>query len=188
MARWQAMSGVGSTRDGEKWDAAQEGAELIAEGEVDEAIAQLEEVIGRDPENEYAYYFLGAAHFEKGAFDKAMKASVKALEIAPGYLGAMVQLGHSLRMMGRYQEAIRVARQLLAKNKDDGDALYLLGLAHYARGERAAAAEYLNRFLATKPELEVANEVHGLLQVLRGDVVPSDEDEGSGGGPDRSLN
>lgn len=184
-----AMSGG---RDGEKWDAAQEGAELITEGELDEAVAELERVVGDDPKNEYAYYFLGAAHFEKGAFDKAMKASLKALEIAPEYLGAMVQLGHSLRMMGRHQEAIRVARQLLAKNKDDGDALYLLGLSHYARGERAAAAEYLNRFLATKPELEVANEVHGLLQVLTGNVV-RDEDEGEGGaggptGPDRSLN
>ena len=178
-------------RDGEKWDAAQEGAELIAEGEIDAAISELEGVIDRDPKNEYAYYFLGAAHFEKGAFDKAMKASVKALEIAPQYLGALVQLGHSLRMMGRHQEAIRVARQLLAQNKDDGDALYLLGLSHYARGERAAATEYLNRFLATKPELEVANEVTGLLQVLRGDVEPSDEeggDGGAGGGPDRSLN
>lgn len=188
MARCPAMSGGASMRDGEKWDAAQEGAELIAEGEIDEAIAELERVLDRDPKNEYAYYFLGAAHFEKGAFEKAMKASLKALEIAPEYLGALVQLGHTLRMMGRHQEAIRVARQLLAKNKDDGDALYLLGLSHYARGERSAAAEYLNRFLATKPELEVANEVHGLLQVLRGDVVPSEDDEGGGGGPDRSLN
>ena len=166
-----------------KWDAAQEGAELLRDGEHDAAIRELEQVIDGDPRNEYAYFFLGTAHFEKAQFDKAMKASLKALEIAPEYLGAMVQLGHSLRMLGRHQEAIRVARQLLARNAGDGDALYLLGLSHYARGERAAATEYLNRFLGTRPEVEVANEVHGLIQMLRGEVEPADDD-----GRDPSLN
>jgi tetratricopeptide (TPR) repeat protein len=171
------MSGREKDGSGEaRWDAAQEGAELLRDGERDAAIAELERVIEDDPRNEYAYFFLGSAHFDKGHFDKAMKASLKALELAPQYLGAMVQLGHSLRMLGRHGEAIRVARQLLAKNGDDGDALYLLGLCHYARGERAAAIEYLTRFLETRPELEVANEVNGLLQVLRGEVETRDDE------------
>lgn len=158
-----------------RWDAAQEGAELLRDGERDAAIAALERAIEDDPRNEYAYFFLGSAHFDKGQFDKAMKASLEALALAPDYLGAMVQLGHSLRMLGRHTEAIRVARQLLAKNANDGDALYLLGLSHYARGERAAAVEYLTRFLGTRPELEAANEVQGLIQVLRGEVEPHDD-------------
>lgn len=170
---------MSSTRDGEKWDAAQEGAELLRDGQVDAAIVELERVLGEDAKNEYALFFLGSAHFEKGTFDKALKAYLAALEIAPQYLGAMVSLGHTLRMLGRHQESIRVARQILQRAPDDGDALYLLGLAHYARGERAAAAEYLERFLQTRPEVEVANEVHGLLQVLRGDTEQ---------GPDPSLN
>lgn len=169
-----------------KWEAAEEGAELLRDGEVDAAIRELERVIDEDARNEYAYFFLGSAHFEKGAFDKAMKASLEALAIAPEYLGAMVQLGHSLRMLGRHQEAIRVSRQILARHPHDGDALYLLGLSHYARGERAAAAEYLTRFLTTRPELEVANEVNGLLQMLRGN--PPDEDASEEGGPDPRLN
>jgi cytochrome c-type biogenesis protein CcmH/NrfG len=168
------MSAGTNDRDGAKWDAAQEGAELLREGEVEAAIRDLETVIAKDPQNEYAYYFLGSAHFEKSHFDKAMKAYLKALEIAPQYLGAMASLGHTLRMLGRHQEAIRVARQILARAPDDGDALYLLGLAHYARGERAAAQEYLSRFLQTKPEVEVANEVQGLLQILSGDATTSD--------------
>ncbi len=158
-----------------KWDAAQEGAELLREGELDAAQAELERVVEADPQNEYAYHFLGSVHFEKGAFDKALKACVRALEIAPAYLGAMVTLGHSLRMLGRPGEAIRVGRQILTRAPDDGDALYLLGLSHYARGERAAAAQHLRRFLGTRPELEVANEVQGLLKVLEGDAQ-KDED------------
>ena len=171
-----------------KWDAAQEGAELLRDGEIDAAIRELEALIEVDDRNEYAFFFLGSAHFEKAQFDKAMKASLKALDLAPQYLGAMVQLGHSLRMLGRHGEAIRVARQILAREGGDGDALYLLGLCHYARGERAAAAEYLNRFLGTRPELEVANEVNGLLQMLRGEVEPPDEYGGGSPGGNRDLN
>ncbi len=173
-------------RDGEKWDAAQEGAELLRDGEPDKAIAELEKVIEADERNEYAFFFLGSAHFEKGAFDKALKAYLEALAIAPQYLGAMVHLGHTLRMLGRHQEAIRLARQILTRAPEDGDALYLLGLSHYARGERAAASEYLQRFLTTRPEMEVANEVGGLLQVLSGDaeIIPPEPS----GGPDRGMN
>jgi cytochrome c-type biogenesis protein CcmH/NrfG len=175
-----------SQRDAEKWDAAEEGAELLREGEVEAAIRALEQVIEHDPDNEYAYFFLGSAHFERQRFDKAMKAYVEALRIAPKYLGAMASLGHTLRMLGRHEEAIRLARQILAISANDTDALYLLGLSHYARGERAAAVQYLEKFLQAGPEVEVANEVTGLLQILRGDVEPAEPTPG--GGPDRSLN
>lgn len=154
--------------DYEQWEQAQEGAELLREGETDAAIADLERVIEADSTNPYAHYFLGAAHFEKGNFDKAMKAYVLALERAPDYIGAMVALGHTLRMLGRYDQALRMGRQILAKKPDDGEALHLMGLVHYARGEEAAAANFLRRFLDTRPELEVAQEARGLLEILEG--------------------
>jgi tetratricopeptide (TPR) repeat protein len=161
-------------RDAERWDAAQEGAELLREGEVDTAIGELERVLLADPDNPYGYFFLGSAHFEKGNFEKAMKAYLSALERAPDYLGAMVHLGHSLRMLGRHEQALRTGRQVLARRADDADGLHLMGLVHYARGEGAAAAEYLQRFLETRPELEVAQEARGLLEILEGRAEPLD--------------
>lgn len=155
-------------QDYEQWEQAQEGAELLREGEADASIAELERVIEADETNPYAYYFLGAAHFEKGNFEKAMKAYVLAIEHAPEYVGAMIGLGHTLRMLGRYDQALRMGRQVLARRPEDGDALYLMGLVHYARGEEAAAANYLRRFLDTRPELEVAHEARGLLEILEG--------------------
>ncbi len=162
-------------RDSEKWDAAEEGAELMREGDLEAAVRALEAVVLADPHNEYGFFFLGGAHFEAGRFDKAMAAYVRALEIAPGYVGAMTSLAHSLRMLGRHDEAIRVARQVLARAPEDGEALHVLGLSHYARGDRAAALGYLERFLATRPEIEVAQELHGLIQVLRGEAKPDPE-------------
>ncbi|MGE0788736.1 MAG: tetratricopeptide repeat protein [Sandaracinaceae bacterium] len=162
-----------------RWDAAQEGAELLTEGEPQLAIDELERVLEDDPDNEYAYFFLGNAHFELSQLDKAMKAYVLALERAPEYVGAMVALGHTLRLLGRHEQALRMGHQVLARDKDDTDALYLMGLSHYARGESAAAVRYLERFLQSGPEIETAQEVHGLLEILRGGVAPGGVLDGS---------
>src|SRR5690242_12732532 len=102
--------------DEERWDAAEEGAELLRENEIPAAIAELERVIAADPDNAYAYYFLGAAHFEAGRFEKSLKAYLIALEKSPGYLGAMVHAGHALRMLGRYDQALRMGREVLARD------------------------------------------------------------------------
>jgi tetratricopeptide (TPR) repeat protein len=155
------------------WDAAQEGAELLAEGQAEEAVRLLHALIERQPSNEYAYFFLGAALYELERHEKALAAYVKALDLAPGYLGAMVGAGHSLRALGRYEQAIRMGQEVLKRAREDGDALFLLGSAHFGRGDDAAAIQYLNRFMETRPEAEVAAEARGMLQVLQGEIVPA---------------
>ncbi len=161
----------------ERWDAVDEGVELLREGSVDDAIAELTAVLERDPDNEYAYHYLGAAYFDKQDLPRSLKAYLTAIEKSPGYLGAMVGAGHTLRLMGELDKAIRMGKQALLKRKEDQDALYLLGLAHYQRGDKAAAADYLERFVLTQPEIEVRTEAQGLLQVLRGEVLPLTEEK-----------
>jgi tetratricopeptide (TPR) repeat protein len=155
----------------EHWDLAQEGAELVGEGEYERAIGVLAELIVDQPENEYGYYYLGCAHYELEQFDKALKCYVRALELVPTYLGAMVHAGHTLRMLGRYNEAIRMAHEVLARAPGDADALYLIGASSFARGDNAQAKDYLERFLHTNPELEVATEVEGMLQLIRNKLI-----------------
>lgn len=149
------------------WEAAQAGAELVAEGEFPMAVQVLTELIVSDPHNEYAYFYLGCAYYELEDYPKALKAYVKALELVPGYLGAMINAGHTLRMLGRYDEASRMGHAVLSRMPDDGDALFLIGSASFAQGDYAKARTHLERFLHTNPELEVATEVEGMLQVIR---------------------
>lgn len=155
-----------------RWEAAEEGIELLRAGEVDQAIDELLHVVHEDPQNEYAYHFLGHAYFEKQAFPEALKSYVAALQLAPDYVGAMVGAGQTLRMMGEYDRAIRMGRRVLEMRPDDPDGLFLLGAAHFQKGENQAAKEYLERFLETNPEIEVALEIEGMLQVIRGEVLP----------------
>jgi tetratricopeptide (TPR) repeat protein len=153
------------------WDAAQPGAELVAEGDYDAAVRVLTDLIADQPENEYAYFYLGSAYYELEDFPRALKSYVKALEIVPGYLGAMVNAGHTLRMLGRFEEAVRMGQQVLVRAPDDGDGLFLIGAASFARGDYAKAKAHLERFLSTNPEIEVAVEVEGMLEVIRGKIA-----------------
>lgn len=156
----------------ERWEAAEEGMELLQDGEVDRAIDELLRVTREDPQNEYAFHFLGHAYFQKEAFPEALKSYVQALTLAPSYVGAMLGAGQALRMMGEYDRAIRMGQRVLQTRENDGDALFLVGATHFQKGENAAAKRYLERFLQTNPELEVALEVEGMLQVIRGEVLP----------------
>jgi tetratricopeptide (TPR) repeat protein len=160
------------SRDSAQYEATVEGAELLREGELEGALHELTRLIIDQPDNHYAHYYLGAVYFESGDPLRALKAYLRAVELKPDYVGALLHVGWSLHALGRYKDALRVGHQVLARQKHDQDALYLMGLCHYALGEPAAALEYLERFLATRPEAEVLYEVEGLIKLLRGEAQP----------------
>ncbi|HEX5660414.1 MAG TPA: tetratricopeptide repeat protein [Polyangiales bacterium] len=164
-------------RDRKLWAAAEEGAELMSEGEYQAAIDELTRVIAEDDENHYALFFMGSALLEVGESARALKAFVSALQLEPEYPGALIGAGWALHSLGRYREALRVGKQVLARKKDDPDALYLMGLCHYAQDDKAAALGYLQRFVDTRPEIEVAMEADAIIQILRGQAVRMDEED-----------
>jgi tetratricopeptide (TPR) repeat protein len=123
-------------------------------------------VITRDAKNSYAYYFLGIAFFEVGELEPSRDAYRACLAIAPQHLGARVALTHVLRQMGDLREALKEGLAALSQAPGDADALHAIGLVYLARGDDAAARRYLEAFLETKPEFEVATEVRAILDDL----------------------
>ena len=91
--------------------------ELLREEDVDRAVETLEAILQSESRNPYAAFFLGEAWFAKQSWDKALRGYVRALELRPDYLGAMLGAGHTLRMMGRLDQAIRMARQILSRSE-----------------------------------------------------------------------
>ncbi len=155
------------------WDAVDEAVELMREGDRDGALRELEAAIARDPANPYAHFFTGAVRYEKEDFEAARAAYEQALRHAPGYLGAWVGLGHSLRNLGRLDEALRAGERALAlSDARDADAHFLLGLTYAARNDHHRAIEHIQAFIATRPETEALYEAEALLQTLQGKAGP----------------
>jgi tetratricopeptide (TPR) repeat protein len=165
--------------DAAAWSAVEEATELLHEERFREAVVELRAVLKRDPRNAYAYYFLGIAFFEIGEVEAARDAYAACLRLAPGHLGARVALAHVLRMMGDIRGAIRQGMAVLERAPGDPDGLHAIGLAYHARGDAKGARKYLEAFLATNPEFEVAVETRALLEELAGAAkLPTEGDDG----------
>lgn len=161
---------MGVENDNEKdkayWDAVEEATELLHEERFRDALQELREVIQRDPQNPYAYHYLGVALYEVGELEPARDAYRACLRLAPSHLGSRVALSHVLRQLGDAKGAIKEATTALSQSPEDADALHAVGMAYLARGDHVPARKYLRAFLATRPEFEVQVEVQAVLAQL----------------------
>jgi tetratricopeptide (TPR) repeat protein len=153
-------------RDAAHWDAVEEAAELLVEDKIPEAMIALRAVIMKDPNNPYAYHHLATAFSELGQREAARDAYQAAVRVQPDFLGARVALSHTLRGLGDHDGALAQAREALRRFPRDPEAMHAAGLAHAAKGNRPAAREQLQGFLAQGPEFEAAQEVRQILEML----------------------
>lgn len=162
-------------RDAAQWAAVEEATELLHEERFKEALEELRNVIRDDPDNPYAFFFLGQALYEVGELAPSRDAYRAALRLAPQHLGARVSLTHVLRKLGETRDAVSEGLAALEQAPTDGEVLYALGLAYLARGDNVAARRHLEAFLRSNPEFETRLEVEGLLQSI-GVPLPPRED------------
>lgn len=168
-------------RESKQWDAVEEGVGLLEDRQFEAGLLELKKVVEADPNNAYAYNLIGKALWELGKIEPARDAFKASVLLSPNFLGARVALSHAQRRLGDASLAEREARIALTRFPDDGEAYHALGLALAAQGEREEARECLHRFLATKPEFEIATEVRGVLAMLEqgeeGEGLDVEEDD-----------
>jgi len=152
--------------DAGRWEAVEEATELLMEGATTEALEKLRDVLKRDPQNSYAFFYLGTTLFELGKMDPARDAYRAAVRLSPNYLGARVGLSQTLRRLGEAEAALEQAEEALRRFPDDGDALFAAAASLAGMGRVKRAAEVFQRFLATGPEVEAQIEVQGILDTL----------------------
>ncbi len=152
--------------DAARWEAVEEATELLMEGAQTEALTALRDVLEADPQNSYAFYYLGTALFEMGQYETARDAYRAAVRLSPNYLGARVGLAQSLRKLGEPEAALEHAEEALRRFPEDGDALHAAATCLAAMGRIKRATEVFRRFLETGPEVEAQIETQGILDSL----------------------
>jgi Flp pilus assembly protein TadD len=165
--------------DARAWEDVEEAIELLHEGRFIEAIVELRRVLKEDKRNAYAFRFLGTALYESGELEAARDAYKASLALAPRYLGARIDLSHTLRGLQDLRGALEQGEIARRQEPEDPDVWHALGMAHADNGDEDLARRLLEAFLRSNPELEVSLEVRAALERLgpAPEIAEEDDDD-----------
>ncbi|UCH90858.1 MAG: tetratricopeptide repeat protein, partial [Nitrospirota bacterium] len=156
----EEQSAGSQTLEGQPGEAPTEGQALT----VDEEIAELEKLLGEEPDDFQARCRLGELYFNKGRMDEALSEVKKSIEMAEGL---RVEMDRSLAMYysnlgtiygtkGMLDDAIAQFKRALELNAYDVLALFNVGRLHNDRAEYLEAKEYFERLIEISSEDPIA--------------------------------
>jgi tetratricopeptide (TPR) repeat protein len=95
---------------------------LLDKGDIAQAMAELQSVVTRAPDNPVSRYNLGRAHAARGEFEQARQQFQKAIEIRPDYILARLALAQLQVSRAEYDAALKTAEAILAIDKGNVNA------------------------------------------------------------------
>jgi TolB-like protein/DNA-binding winged helix-turn-helix (wHTH) protein/Flp pilus assembly protein TadD len=111
----------------------------------DEAVQQSNKTLQMDPNFAIGHYELGQAFEQKHMYDEAVAEFQKAIEIS-GHSGAFdSNLAHVYAVLGRKEEAIKIAKDLEANHDKNPSAEANIALIYVGLGDQDQAMLWLNR-------------------------------------------
>ncbi len=124
---------------------------LMASGQLDAAVAEIERFVDRQPATAEAWNDLGVLHRDAGRLVAANAALVVALTIEPMNRQAGHNLTRVLIELGRHVEALRTLEPFLTRAPRDVDALTLAGDISLALQQPSDAGAFYRSALAVDP-------------------------------------
>lgn len=119
----------------------------------DAARTELQRSIALDPQNGPAHAWLGTVMLQQGDAEDAFRELKVGADLDPLSVATTAWLGDAAYLTHHFDEAISYAQQTLDLSPQRVDAYQILGLAHEARGEYAAALASLQKFRDSNPRV-----------------------------------
>lgn len=124
---------------------------LVHEGEIDDAIGNLLQVIEKDPKNFSAFLLLGFCYHRKGMYDQAIEVLQGVLKQQPHLLRARERLGYAYNRKNMTKDAVNCFMEVLAKESQNVRVMRNLSYSYNACGDYQSAKYWANRALAISP-------------------------------------
>ena len=122
------------------------------QGSTLQAIASLEAETSRNPDNVEAWTQLGHAYFDSDQYGKAIFAYNKSLELLPGNLNVMTDLGVMYRRNGNPEMALQTFDKVLSINPRHEQARFNKGVVQlYDFNDTKAAIESWSELVRVNP-------------------------------------
>ncbi len=116
------------------------------------AVARLQAVVAREPQDAAARYELGVALARERRWAEAAQSVEAAFVLSAGQPGLQRSLGLMQAMAGSVDDALPNLRAALAQRPDDAEVRYLVAYLHFWKGELADALRELDILLAQHPD------------------------------------
>ena len=128
------------------------GTKLLAQGKIDEAVAEYKEAARLSPEDEDMHYNLALALARQGQRKAAKAEYLEALRIYPDYTEAHNNLGNLLVAEGKFDDAITHFKDALKISSDNASAHNNLGNALARQGKFTDAILCFREALRLSPD------------------------------------
>ena len=122
-------------------------------GEYERAIESYRRAIDSSPANDDAYRALNSVLDKLDLADEAEAASLRAIELRPGYWASYARAGQFYNQRNDYQKAADYYERALMLSPENARVLFSLGLVYSNRGQYDRAIEVLERAIQLRPYL-----------------------------------
>ncbi len=156
--------GVGSLTDQEYVARAQD---FLDKGELQAAVIELKNALGRNPDNPQARWLLGKLYMDTGNLEDAEKELRKAGELGVTGESVLPLLAQVYLRQGRYEAVDELVIEAGFSKRSQASMMTSLGLAQLARGDMDGASASIERALSRAPDSAYARYGRARLSVAR---------------------
>jgi len=135
----------------------QGGSRAVADGRLDEALAQFQAILQTNPKLPEAFIGIGDVRFAQGRYTEAEPNYRHAATLDPEDFNAQFGLGRSLQMLGRNAEAITAYHRALVVDSQSAEANGNMATAYLSLGDAAVAMQFGERAVALDPKSGAAH-------------------------------
>ena len=143
-------------------------------GQPDSGLVWAEKMISDNPQNAWAYTYLGSAWVCVDSLGKAEAAFGKAREINPKFTFNLFRLASTYALRGKYNEAAEVLKGIPEINPEESSsAWYDLGAVYQLNGNEEEASKYLSQYRKYASEVwikELPDDAYTYISIAKADA------------------
>jgi len=154
------------------------GIQLYKQGDVKEAIRQLQAALRKNKDDSNGWYYLGLSLTRDGQLKEATRAYEAATKLQPNWANARAGLAFTLLLRNKLKEALSEAERALSVDPVLVDAHYIIGVVRLRNGENGKALEAAEAALRLDPGYARAYllKSQALVSFFQGTELPPNDD------------